>query len=237
MIRIEGVDGYTPTARLMAAITELAPQLTIGGSRKHADITIRPRCTVISGRDDSATRDAWYDLYWSHPAVVPGRDYVTEQAYAEITHEMLGHITTLPPPDRIPLQDRIAAAEPITLDGWSEADIALYDGEAGVREMLTRRRDTHLEHGQSVDAYDWTALAQQLVDIVDGLEPPPLTPGQRAQAGAARLIEAVEQLHAARASVTALLRNAETAGETTTAATVRAALPAIDHHFAQGASA
>jgi hypothetical protein len=177
VIRIEGYDDHTPTRRLIAAISEIAPGLTTDYDRRYADVTITSRRTDLAGAQNSATADAWYDLYWTHPALAMCHDH--GQEYVDVVHHRIEHLTTLPPPPRIPAEERIAAAGPVTLDGFSDRAISLYGGAEALRESLQNRREIAIRCDRSVDAYDWTTLARQAVDVATAAPPRKLTPTER----------------------------------------------------------
>lgn len=229
MIIIKGFDGGTPTVRLTAAIETIAPDLLTVHDPHRAHLSIMPRYTDPGPRQ--ATSDAWYDLRWTHPAVRNCADNgwcdLCEPGdhHLYIDHVTIGDAGHLPAPPMIPVEERIAAAPPVTLDGISDGQITMCGGPDKTLRLLAARQNAAIRDDRSVDAYDWQALAGRTVSTARSLTPPKLTPGQRAQVAAVRLLDAHRQVEAARQSVRALLANAEQAGD---AETVRAMLDLID---------
>jgi hypothetical protein len=223
MIHIQGYDGGAPTRRLTDAIRRLDPALLDSYDRNRADLTIVPAC------QEDTTRERWYDLHWSHPGVEPVEDWSTGEQYPTVTQVLMpGQIGTIGAPPSIPVEERLAAAEPVSLDGVSDAHLAMYGGPDGVREILETRRDIAIRHDRTVDAYDWDALAATVVELVRALDPPKLTAGQRAHVAAARLLDAIRRVPAERASLAEHLRNAEQAGDHGAVQQLRTLLDVID---------
>lgn len=224
MLRIASGADSAPTILLADALRSAAADLFTATDRNVADLTIRPRANVAGPRE--MTRDAWYDLVWTRPALrvvddIDGPELIVE--HTEI--EPAGH---LPAPPRIPAEDRIAAAPPVTLDHISDGTVRMYGGADEVRRILISRRDIAIRDDRSADAYDWSAYADQVAAHVRTLTAPKLTAGQRAQVAAVRLLEAHRRVHAERASLAAHLANAERAGDTAAVARIRQALDLID---------
>ncbi|MER5608241.1 hypothetical protein AB0F93_00525 [Micromonospora tulbaghiae] len=226
MLRIAGGVDCAPTVKLSAALHDAAPLLFVpGGDRYCADLTVLARSS-ISGHRRQMTRDAWYDLVWTHPAVVV-EDWMGWSDLA-VEHTEIATVGQLPAPPRIPVEDRIAAAGTVRTDHLSPETIRLYGGEDEIRRNWTAQRDADLARDTSAAAYDWAAYALHVAERVRALTPPKLTAVQRAHVGAARLLEAKQALAGARASVQDLIRNAAAAGDVDGAEAVRALLPLID---------
>ena len=228
MIRVEGLNDHTPVRALHAAIREIAPDLVDAYDPTRADLTVWPRRTDIPDSEESATPDAWYDLWWTHSTVTYLEPWDEEDEALDIRHARISRIRSVPPPPRIPLEQRLEAAPPVTLDGLSEEQIRMWGGPGAVRETLEGRQRTALEYDHSVEAYDWAALAERIVEIARGLTPPRLDAGQRAQVAAARLLEARRRLEAARQAMSAHLTNAREAGHGDIADALEEMLPEID---------
>lgn len=226
MLHIDGGADSAPTHLLAEALRAAAPELLTAPvhDRNRADLTIRPRSNVPGPRP--MTRDAWYDLAWTHPTVhtedgPDGPELTIEHTEAEPA----GH---LPAPPRIPTETRIAAAPPVTTDHLSEDALRAFGGADAIARAWTADRDAALRDDTSAAAYDWTTYAAQVAAHVRTLTAPKLTAGQRAHAAAARLLEAHWAVTAARASARAHLHNAILAGATEDAAAVRAVLAEVD---------
>ncbi|MEU1813124.1 hypothetical protein [Micromonospora aurantiaca (nom. illeg.)] len=231
MLRIKGGVDCAPTVKLSAALRDAAPLLFVpGGDRYCADLTIRARSS-ISGHRRSMTRDAWYDLIWTHPTI-RAEGCWPDGPGPMIEHVAIDTVGQLPAPPRIPLQDRIAAAGPVRTDHLNPEAIRLAGGEDEIRRNWTAQRDADLSRDTSADAYDWPAYAPQVAGRIRALAPPKLTPTQRAHVAAARLLETRWALAGAHASVEALIRNAAAAGDVDGAEAVRALLPLIDPQLA-----
>lgn len=225
MIRIQGGTDRTPTMLLTQAIHAADPQLVTAYDLNRADLTIVARLTVPCLHP--ATADAWYDLHWSHPAVV-ARDNGFDGDYPVMEYALIAHVGTIPPPRQIPAEQRIAAAPPVTLDGVDEAAIRLYDGPDEALRIFRNQRDAAIRQDRRAETYDWAPLAAQIIDRARQLTPPKLTPGQRAHVAAARLLEALQRVPAARHSLTAHLANAEQAGDVDDVTQIRQLLDLID---------
>lgn len=224
MLRIAGGADSAPTRLLAEALRAAAPELLTTHDRNHADLTIQPRTNVPGPRP--MTRDAWYDLVWTHPIVSAHEGPDGPELDIEHTEvEPAGH---LPAPPRIPADDRIAAAPPVTVDHLSEAAVRAYGGADEIARTWTAQRDAAIRDDTSAAAYDWTAYAAHVAAHVRTLTAPKLNAGQRAHTAATRLLEAHWAVHAARESVRAHLDNALLAGATEDAAAVRDVLALVD---------
>ncbi|MEU7591274.1 hypothetical protein AB0A95_33880 [Micromonospora sp. NPDC049230] len=225
MLRIAPGGESTPTVLLGDALRAVTPELFNAGDRNRASLTIRPRSTAL-GASNPATSEVWYDLLWTHPAV-----HAVEGPHGpelSVEHVEIATAGTLPPPPRIPVETRIAAAPPVTVDHLSDDELRVWGGAEKLIRSWTGHRDAALRDDRSADAYDWSTYATQIAAQVRSLTAPRLTAGQRAQVAAVRLIEAHWALQGARASVHALLGNADRAGDAGDAAAVRELLPLID---------
>lgn len=225
MIRIQGGNDRTPTLLLAQALRAIAPQLVDAYDRNHADLTIVARLTVPAPVP-MATAGAWYDLHWSHPAVVVRPEPAGD--YPDVENALIGHVDTIPAPRQIPAEQRIAAAPPVTLDGLAPEVAHSYGGVEETLRILRDQRDAAIRDDRRAETYDWPALAAQIIDRARQLTPPPLTAGQRAHVAATRLLEAHREVHAARESMVAHLTNAQRAGDTADADQVRRLLDIID---------
>lgn len=213
MISFEGYDGGTPTHAFATALSKADPDLVYLSGDHRADLLVVPRST--QGGTHRATSTAWYDLYWVHNTVTLA---VAEDGLGDVwprpDTERISRAGVLPPPPRIPFEDRLAAAPPPTLDGMSADQVAMFGGPQGVLDILSARQRIALREDHSVAAYDWDSLATTAVGIIRGLgDPPKLTPGQRAQVAAARLLRLRDQVYAAETSLEALRANADKAGD------------------------
>lgn len=224
MLHIDGGADSAPTHLLATTLRAVAPELFTAYDRNHADLIIRPRSNVPGPRP--MTRDAWYDLTWTHPAVhvEDGLD-CPELTIVHTEAEPAGH---LPAPPRIPAEIRIAAAPPVTTGHLSEDALRAFGGADAIARAWTADRDRAIRDDTSAAAYDWTTYAAQVAAHLRTLTAPTLNAGQRAHAAAARLLEAQWAVTAARASASAHLHNALLAGATEDAAAVRAALALVD---------
>lgn len=210
MLRVEGLNDHTPAAALRAALHKIAPDLAYAHDPAKADLTVWPRRTDIRYGREAATPSAWYDLWWTHPAPGHLTPWDEEDPQLGIRHVRISRIRSVPPPPRIPAEQRLATAPPVTLDGLNERQIRMLGGPEQALKVLRGRQRIDVEHDHSTDAYDWAALAAQIVEIARGLTPPALDAAQRAQAAAARLLEiapsAAPDIHGrshAKATVTA----------------------------------
>jgi hypothetical protein len=229
MIILNGYDGCVPTRALAAALQQIAPDLVSAHTPNHADVLIVPRLAdgYYATKATKATAEAWYDMYWAHPIVIV--DSTCFPPSPEPDWAQTARIGTIGAPPRIPVEQRIALAEPVTTDHISDAAAALYGGREKLAADWTAQRNAAFSRDRSVEAYDWPALALTIADRVRALGTPPvLTPGQRAHVAAVRYLTALRAVPAAYQSVVDLLDNAWQAGGHEEADAVRALLPLID---------
>lgn len=221
------LTGGTPWA-LAKAIQQIAPELLTAHNPHQADVLITPRWTdEYASEANRATRDAWCDMWWAHPTIVINE--TTADPYPDRGWERCTHIGTIGAPPRIPIEQRIAQAPPVTTTHISDAQAAMHGGREKLTTDWTAQRDRDFARDTSVNAYDWPVLARTIVDRIRDLgTPPTLTPGQRTHVAAVRLLDALRAVPAARQSLDAHLSNASQAGEHDAADVVRALLPIID---------
>jgi hypothetical protein len=201
MLYIHGYDGGAPTRRLTDALRATAPHLFTDAARNRADLTLVPRL------QEECNADGWYDLHWSHP-----RMEIDDLGYEapRVVQALIGHVRPVGPPPLIPVEQRLADAPPIALDGIGDDAIRLCGGPEQVAAIMEARQQIAIQqHDRGDLAYDWATLAGRLVDMVASLAAPPLTPPQRAHVAVVRLWRAHREVDAARQSMAVHLGNCE----------------------------
>ncbi|MFI8977485.1 hypothetical protein ACIGO9_31715 [Nocardia asteroides] len=135
-IDIIGSDDHRPTRALWTALGEVATWPVVS-SRTHADLTIYPV------HDLDATDDCWYELWWTHPGVVVRAGISPEDgddtAYLELEPVRIEKVCVFPAPLVIPVEQRLAALEPLGEVTVTAADRSFWgpeDAEAEKREWL-----------------------------------------------------------------------------------------------------
>lgn len=83
-----------------------------------------------------------------------------------------GRVGVLPAPGVIPVQERLEAAEPVTLEGVQEEHITLWGGPGKTLEMLQRRRAAAVKSDRTVDICDWRAWGRSAVETIRSLPVP-----------------------------------------------------------------
>ncbi len=233
-LHIRGYDGCSPTRELDRALRSLAPDLFRTDrnrtDRNRADLLLVPR--TDERRDDNA----WYDLYWAHPAVEVGEDGAglalpptevgDDSGIQGLTMTPIRHVTTFGRPPRRPAEQLAAAAGPVDTTGYDEGVLRAYGGTDGVRDILEKRRMVAYRHGNDVAVYDWSILAFWVAGTIRNLHAPKLTATQRAHVAAARLLAATQRVAAERESLAAHLCAAEQTGEDLTG--LHAVIAALD---------
>jgi hypothetical protein len=190
--------------------------------RTRADLSIVPKS------DHRRTAERWYTLHWSYPSVELETNWATGETYPTVVQTLADKAGVIPAPPVIPVEQRLATAEPVDLDSVAEGQLRMYGGRDGVRQILESRRDAAIRQDRTVGIYDWTALAATVAAMIDELEPPKLTPGQRAHGAAVRLLQTLQRVPAERESLAAHLRNTEEAGDRATVEHLRGLLSVID---------
>lgn len=165
MLQLRGFNDGTPTHSLHAGLYRTDRTiLEIGGDQ--IDLCIVPRRTdhLRGDHRPQAVPSAWYDLIWTPPAA---RDIPADELHAHGTR-----VGELPAPPVIPLEKRLAAAPPATLDGLSEAQIRMMGGPEKALDWLEGLRYCAIQSDRTVDIYDWDAYAATTITLIRALPMP-----------------------------------------------------------------
>ncbi|HBF84956.1 MAG TPA: hypothetical protein DD420_35020 [Streptomyces sp.] len=171
MLQLRGYDDGTPVHVLRAALMRTDPGLAgIGGSL--IDLCVVPHYTgpANGARLPRAAGAAWYSLLWASPVArtVPAYELFALGRRAAV----------LPAPKTVPVEDRLAAADPVSLSGLGDAKIRLLGGPERARTVLEERRDAAIRQDRSTDIYDWDAYASHAAEVIRAL-PVPAAAGAR----------------------------------------------------------
>ncbi|MFD7861506.1 hypothetical protein [Streptomyces sp. NPDC059783] len=188
MLRMFGYDGGAPVHRAYGGIAA-ADRSVLGVGGDVVDLTVLPRWQDRGAAPRHlgyATAEAWYELLWTRPEdrpVLDGRAPAPRSGAAAgfppgrmavavaLARRGHGRAGVLPAPAVIPVEMRLEAAGPVTLEGVPEAYIRLTGGPEGMLAMLRRRQRLAVKGERTVDVFDWAAWGRAASATIRALTP------------------------------------------------------------------
>lgn len=216
-VRPESTPTIDFAAELSRHVRDLRPRIRV--LKWRMALRIVPRCTDVpwSPREDHW----WYRMQW----VIPARceHDVDENGYPRLSADcpnvdlrqgvhsgwhVVAEAGTLPMPPKLPTPE-VTEADIDAVEQRQPGATAFLGGREKVRDWILSNTDLQWSGPPSSNQLNWETFVRDLINQYNELDPPRLTAEQRVIATAGRLIQAEEEVAAAKRSLAAQMQAAQ----------------------------